>query len=185
MAPFPVDPKWGRWPRLCQAWCGRDARAPRKPSSHESGRGIDRLGGRGRGCLGSRPILEESCGGNELVPTHVHPLTGKQDSLLFQEMTLLQGTPRRAGRTGQEASSRPHHPVPGQSRGTAVHGPTHLTGLVGRTEKGGDLPVGQHPPGRNRARHPVHLLEEGSFFRVGQESSLVVGPRPAGRIIQE
>ena len=23
----------GRWPRLCQAWCGRDARAPRKPSS--------------------------------------------------------------------------------------------------------------------------------------------------------
>ena len=135
--------------------------------------------------MGSRPILEESCGGNELVPTHVHPLTSKQDSLLFQEMTLLQGTPRRAGRTGQEASSRPHHPVPGQSRGTAVHGPTHLTGLVGRTEKGGDLPVGQHPPGRNRAHHPVHLLEEGSFFRVGQESSLVVGPRPAGRIIRE
>ena len=25
----------GRWPRLCQAWCGRDARAPRKPSSHD------------------------------------------------------------------------------------------------------------------------------------------------------
>ena len=25
--------KWGRWPRLCQAWCGRDARAPGKPSS--------------------------------------------------------------------------------------------------------------------------------------------------------
>ena len=27
--------KWGRCPRLCQAWCGRDARAPRKPSSHD------------------------------------------------------------------------------------------------------------------------------------------------------
>ena len=27
--------KWGRWPRLCQALCGRDARAPRKPSSHD------------------------------------------------------------------------------------------------------------------------------------------------------
>ena len=25
----------GRWPWLCQAWCGRDARAPRKPSSHD------------------------------------------------------------------------------------------------------------------------------------------------------
>ena len=25
--------KWRRWPRLCQAWCGRDARAPGKPSS--------------------------------------------------------------------------------------------------------------------------------------------------------
>ena len=25
----------GRWPRLCQAWCGRDARAPGKPSSHD------------------------------------------------------------------------------------------------------------------------------------------------------
>ena len=34
MAPFPVDPG-GRWPRLCQAWCGRDARAPRKLSSHD------------------------------------------------------------------------------------------------------------------------------------------------------
>ena len=34
MAPLPVS-KWGRWPRLCQAWCGRDARAPRKPSSHD------------------------------------------------------------------------------------------------------------------------------------------------------
>ena len=31
MAPFPVDSS-GRWPRLCRAWCGRDARAPRKPS---------------------------------------------------------------------------------------------------------------------------------------------------------
>ena len=27
--------EWGRWPRLCQAWCGRDARAPGKPSSHD------------------------------------------------------------------------------------------------------------------------------------------------------
>ncbi len=135
--------------------------------------------------MGSRSILEESFGGNELVELHIHPATGEEDSLLFQEMTLLQGTPRRAGRTGQEAASRPHHPVPGQPRGTAVHSPTHLTGLVGRTEKGGDLPVGQYPPGRNPAHHPVHLLEEGSFFRVGQESSLVVGPRPAGRIIQE
>ena len=35
MALFPVDPSWGRWPRLCRALCGRDARAPRKPSSHE------------------------------------------------------------------------------------------------------------------------------------------------------
>ena len=25
--------RWRRWPRLCQALCGRDARAPRKPSS--------------------------------------------------------------------------------------------------------------------------------------------------------
>ena len=25
----------GRWPRLCQALCGRDARAPRKPSFHD------------------------------------------------------------------------------------------------------------------------------------------------------
>ena len=25
--------KWRRWPRLCQALCGRDARAPGKPSS--------------------------------------------------------------------------------------------------------------------------------------------------------
>ncbi len=25
----------GRWPRLCQAWCGRDARAPRQPSFHD------------------------------------------------------------------------------------------------------------------------------------------------------
>ena len=31
----PGRSKWGRWPRLCQAWCGRDARAPRKPSSHD------------------------------------------------------------------------------------------------------------------------------------------------------
>ena len=29
----PGRSKWGRWSRLCQAWCGRDARAPRKPSS--------------------------------------------------------------------------------------------------------------------------------------------------------
>ena len=28
----PGRSKWGRWARLCQAWCGRDARAPRKPS---------------------------------------------------------------------------------------------------------------------------------------------------------
>ena len=28
----PCCSKWGRWPRLCLAWCGRDARAPRKPS---------------------------------------------------------------------------------------------------------------------------------------------------------
>ena len=28
--------KWRRWPRLCQALCGRDARAPRKPSSFRS-----------------------------------------------------------------------------------------------------------------------------------------------------
>ena len=34
MAPFPVD-KWGRWPRLYHALCGRDARAPRKSSSHD------------------------------------------------------------------------------------------------------------------------------------------------------
>ena len=156
-----------------------------RPGESESGRGIDRRGGRRRGPLGFRLVFEEPSAGNKLVEPHIHPVTGEEDSLLFQEMTLLQGTPRRAGRTGQDASSRPHHPVPGQSRGTAVHGPTHLTGLVGRTEKGGDLPVGQHPPGRNRAHHPVHLLEEGSFFRVGQESSLVVGPRPAGRIIQE
>ena len=31
----PGRSKWGRWPRLCQAWCGRDARAPSKPSSHD------------------------------------------------------------------------------------------------------------------------------------------------------
>ena len=36
MRPFRVDPSWGRQPRLCQALCGRDARAPRKPSSHET-----------------------------------------------------------------------------------------------------------------------------------------------------
>ena len=35
MVLFPVDPCWGRWPRLCQALCGRDARAPRRLSSHE------------------------------------------------------------------------------------------------------------------------------------------------------
>ena len=29
----PGRSKWGRQPRPCQAWCGRDARAPRKPSS--------------------------------------------------------------------------------------------------------------------------------------------------------
>ena len=27
--------RWRRWPRLCQAWCGRDARAPRWASSHD------------------------------------------------------------------------------------------------------------------------------------------------------
>ena len=33
--PVPGRSKWGRQPKLCQAWCGRDARAPRKPSFHE------------------------------------------------------------------------------------------------------------------------------------------------------
>ena len=27
--------KWRRWAKLCQALCGRDARAPRKSSSHD------------------------------------------------------------------------------------------------------------------------------------------------------
>ena len=27
--------RWRRWPRLCQAWCGRDARAPGWASSHD------------------------------------------------------------------------------------------------------------------------------------------------------
>ena len=119
------------------------------------------------------------------MSTHVYPLTGKQDPLLFQELTLLQGTPRRVWRTGQEAPPRPHHPVPGQPGGTTVHGPTHLTGEVGSADKGGDLPVGQHPSGWNRAHHTVHLLEEGSFFRVGQKSSLGMGPCRVVRIIRE
>ncbi len=33
--PVPGRSKWGRQPKLCQAWCGRDARAPRKPSFHD------------------------------------------------------------------------------------------------------------------------------------------------------
>ena len=33
--PVPGRSKWGRQPKLCQAWCRRDARAPRKPSFHE------------------------------------------------------------------------------------------------------------------------------------------------------
>lgn len=119
------------------------------------------------------------------MSTHVYPLTGKQDPLLFQELTLLQGTPRRVWRTGQEAPPRPHHPVPGQPGGTTVHGPTHLTGEVGSADKGGDLPVGQHPSGWNRAHHTVHLLEEGSFFRVGQKSSLGMGPCRVVQIIRE
>ena len=118
------------------------------------------------------------------MPTHVDLLTGKQDSLLFQELTLLQGTPRRIGRTGQEASSRPHHPVPGQPQGTTVHGPTDLTGEVGGADKGGDLPVGQDPSGRDGPHHPVHLFEEGSFSGVRHKSSLVAGPRTAVRIIR-
>ncbi len=119
------------------------------------------------------------------MSTHVYPLTGKQDPLLFQELTLLQGTPRRVWRTGQEAPPRPHHPVPGQPGGTTVHGPTHLTGEVGSADKGGDLPVGQHPSGWNRAHHTVHLLEEGSFFRVGQKSSPGMGSCRVVRIIRE
>ena len=98
------------------------------------------------------------------MPTHIHPLPDKLDSLLFQQLTLLQGTPRRVGRTGQEASSRSDHPVPGQPQGTAVHGPTHLTGEVGSADQGGDLPVGQHTCGRDCAHHTVHLLEKGGFF---------------------
>ena len=36
MAPFPVDPSAGDGPPgWCQAWCGRDARAPGKLSSHD------------------------------------------------------------------------------------------------------------------------------------------------------
>ena len=31
----PGRSKWGRWARLCQALCGRDARAPGKPSFHD------------------------------------------------------------------------------------------------------------------------------------------------------
>lgn len=103
------------------------------------------------------------------MPTHVHPFPDKEDSLLFQELTLLQGAPRRVGRAGQEASSRSHHALPGQLQGTTVHGPTHLTGEVGGADQGGDLPVGQDPSGRNNGHHPVHLLEKGCFFRVGQE----------------
>ena len=34
MAPFPVDPS-GEMAEAVQAWCGRDARAPGKPSSHD------------------------------------------------------------------------------------------------------------------------------------------------------
>ena len=33
--PVPGRSKWGRQPKLCQAWCRRDAHAPRKPSFHE------------------------------------------------------------------------------------------------------------------------------------------------------
>lgn len=102
------------------------------------------------------------------MSTHVYLLTGKQDSLLFQQLTLLQGPPRRIGSSSQEASSRPYHAVPGQPQGTTVHGPTDLTGEVGGADKGGDLPVGQDPSGRDGAHHPVHLFEKGRFFRVGQ-----------------
>ena len=120
------------------------------------------------------------------MSTHVYPLTGKHNPLLFQELALLKGAPRRVGRTGQDAPASSNDPVPGQPKGTAVHGPTHLTSEVGSADKGGDLPVGQHPPGWNRAHHTVHPLEEGSFVRVGQKSSLEVGPRPPtmGRIIR-
>ena len=104
---------------------------------------------------------------------HVHPLPRKQDSLLFQELTLLQCPPGWIGRTGQEAPAGSNHPVPGQPKGTAVHGPTHLTGEVGSADKGGDLPVGQHPSRRNRAYHTVHLLEKGRLFRILQWRSPV------------
>lgn len=107
------------------------------------------------------------------MPAHVHPFPDKQDPLLFQELTLLQGAPRRVGRTGEDASSRAYHPVPGQPQGTAVHGPAHLTGEVGSAHKGGDLPVGQHLPRRDGAYHAVHPLEEGSFFRMLQWRSPV------------
>lgn len=118
------------------------------------------------------------------MSTHIHPLPGKQDSLLFQQLALLQGSPRRIGRTGQEASSRPHHAVPGQPQGTTVHGPTDLTGEVGGADKGGDLPVGQYPSARDGAHHPVHLFEKRSFSGVRHKSSLVADPRTAVRIIR-
>lgn len=107
------------------------------------------------------------------MPAHFHPLSGKQHSLLFQELTLLQGAPRRVGRTGEDAPAGSNDPVPGQPKGTAVHGPTHLTGEVGSTHEGGDLPVGQHPSRRNCAHHTVHLLEKGRFFRTLQWRSPV------------
>ena len=103
------------------------------------------------------------------MSTHVYLPAGKQHPLLFQQLTLLQGTPRRVGRTGQETSSRADHPVPGQSQRTTVHGPTHLTGEVGGADEGGDLPVGQHPAARDGAHHAVHLLEKGSFSGVRQK----------------
>ncbi len=107
---------------------------------------------------------------------HIHMPAYEGDFLLFQELALPFRPSHRAERMGQDAPSRPHHPVPGEPRGTAVHGPTHLPGHVGSSEQGGNLAIGQHSSGGNRAHHPVHLLEEGSFFRVGQESSLVVAP---------
>ena len=65
-APLPVDSKWGRWPKLREDLCGRDARAPGWASSH------DRVTPTGQKCRSIlAPVVVEG-GPSVLVPIRVH-----------------------------------------------------------------------------------------------------------------
>jgi len=115
---------------------------------------------------------------------HINTLACKVNSLKFQQLSLQEWTFTARQRINENFAPGPHDPLPGETGGTSVHGPSHLASHMRDADQNCNLTVRQHFAPRNLSNNMVNLLEKGALIKFMLRDPTLYLPGLMGDIFQ-